>query len=96
MTSTADAIQSESLQFTPEVFSTSEGVLFSVYGVNFGYRAFALSYEAACEHLGALHQSRRELMLAFQLNRPRIARAILQKSLPSDGRRVILEAADFI
>jgi hypothetical protein len=96
MMSTANAAESEDLQFTPAVFSPDEGVLFSVYGLNLGYYGFTLSYEAACGHLGAHHQNREQVLLAFQLNHPRIARAIKQKTLPQNGCRVVLEAADFV
>ncbi|WP_218136998.1 hypothetical protein [Paraburkholderia lycopersici] len=94
--STANAAGGGDLQFTPAVFSPDEGVLFSVYGLNLGYHAFTLSYEAACEQLGARHQTQQEMLLVFQLNHPRIARAIKQKTLPQNGCRVVLETADFV
>ncbi|NYH26027.1 hypothetical protein [Paraburkholderia bryophila] len=95
MDSTVDSVTGEQIQFTPAIYSEDDGVLFSAYDTSFGYHAFALSYEAACEHLGARNQEREQVLLAFQLNHPRIARAIRTKALPADGRRVVLEAADF-
>jgi hypothetical protein len=71
-------------------------VLFSAYGLTFGYQAFALSFEAACERFGAHNRERAQVLLAFQLNHLRIARAIREKVLLADGRRVVLEATDFI
>jgi len=84
------------LTFTAPIFWADVGVLFSVYGIGHGYHAFTLSYEAACEKLGARSQEREQVLLAFKLNRPRITRAIQGKALPTDGRRVVLEASDFI
>lgn len=95
MNGTVDTASNEHIRFTPAVFSRDDGVLFSAYDVNFGYHAFALSYEAACERLGASRQEREQVLLAFQLNHPRIIRAIKKKALPADGRRVVLEAQDF-
>jgi hypothetical protein len=83
------------LTFTAPIFSADVGVLFSVYAVGHGYYAFTLSYEAACEKLGACSQERQQVLLAFKLNRPRITRAIRGKGLATDGRRVVLEASDF-
>lgn len=96
MNATTDALASDGLNFTPAIFSPDDGVFFSVYGLTFGYQAFTLSFEAACERLGAHSQERTQVLLAFQLNHPRIARAIKEKALPADGRRVVLEATDFI
>ncbi len=39
--------------FTEPCYSPYDGVLFSVYSMGRGYRAFTLSMEAACEKLGA-------------------------------------------
>jgi hypothetical protein len=57
---------------TTPIFSPAEGVLFSAYRVGSGYWSFTLSYEAACEMLGARTQDREQVMLAFALNQPRI------------------------
>lgn len=95
MDATTDVPAIEELKFTSAIFSREDGVLFSAYGLTFGYRAFALSFEAACECLGALNQERAQVLLAFQLNHPRIARAIKEKTLLADGRRVVLDADDF-
>ncbi|CAD6562184.1 hypothetical protein LMG28727_07672 [Paraburkholderia kirstenboschensis] len=96
MNVTTGTLASEELKFTPAIFSRDDGVLFSVYSLTFGYQAFTLSFEAACERLGAYNQERTQVLLAFQLNHPRIARAIKGKALLADGRRVVLEATDFI
>ncbi len=81
--------------FTEPCYSPDDGVLFSVYSMGRGYRAFTLSIEAACDKLGASTQQRQPVLLAFKLNHQRIARAIEGKETPEDGRRVVLEANDF-
>ncbi|MEX3992708.1 hypothetical protein AB4Y35_18280 [Paraburkholderia sp. EG286A] len=47
-------------------------------------------------YVAMANQTQQEMLLAFQLNHPRIARAIKQKTLPQNGCRVVLEAADFV
>jgi hypothetical protein len=81
--------------FTTPVFVPEDGVFFSAYGVGRGYCGFTLTYDAACQKLGAGDCDSQQVLLAFELNQPRIARVIEAKALPVDGRRVILEARDF-
>ena len=85
----------ETFTLTTPVFSSADGVLFSAYRVGSGYWSFTLSYEAACEMLGARTQDREQVMLAFALNRPRILKAIAAKALACDGERIVLEPRDF-
>lgn len=96
MNVTTGTLASDELKFSPPIFSRDDGVLFSAYGLTFGYQAFTLSFEAACERLGAHNQERTQVLLAFHLNHPRIARAIKGKALLADGRRIVLDATDFI
>jgi hypothetical protein len=84
------------LVFTAPVFVPEDGVFFSAYGVGRGYYAFTLTYDAACRKLGAGDCDSQQVLLAFALNQPRIARAIQSKALPTDGRRVTLDARDFV
>ncbi|WP_368623404.1 hypothetical protein [Paraburkholderia sp. BR13444] len=81
--------------FTAPTFSRVDGVLFSAYRVGDGYWSFALSYEAACEKLGARTQEREQVLLAFALNRHKIMKAVAAKALAGVSARVVLEAADF-
>ena len=83
------------LSLTAPIFSPADGVLFSAYRVGSGYWSFTLSYEAACEMLGARTQDREQVMLAFALNQPRIIKAIAAKAPVGDGKRVVLEPRDF-
>ncbi|CAM2159156.1 DUF1488 family protein (plasmid) [Pararobbsia alpina] len=83
------------LTLTNPIYSQTEGVLFSAYGVDRGYVACTLSFEAACEQLGASHQSSEQMLLAFRLNQPRIVRALNNKTAPTDGHRLVLGASDF-
>ena len=80
---------------TAPIYSPTEGVLFSAFGIDRGYVACVLSFEAACEQLGAAHQDGEQMLLAFKLNQQRIARAIGNKTPPKEGQRVTLEADDF-
>jgi hypothetical protein len=86
----------QTLIFTTPVFVPEDGVFFSAYGIGRGYCAFTLTYDAACQKLGAGDCDSQQVLLAFKLNQPRIARAIEAKALPLDGRRVTLDARDFV
>jgi hypothetical protein len=85
---------SERLHFTQPVFTPSECIQFSAYDVAWGYRSFALSADTVRSQLGARDYSREQLLLAFNLNRPRIARAIENLSPCENGRPRIIGAAD--
>ena len=87
---------SRELTFTSPTVVPSDGVRFSAYGVERGFHAFLLSIDAACSKLGAANTEPKQLLLAFKVNLPRIARAIDAKRLPSDGRTVVLDARDFV
>jgi hypothetical protein len=83
------------LTFTAPTVVPGGGVRFSAYAVERGFFAFLLSVDAACFKLGAASSDPQQLLLAFKLNLPRIARAIDGKLLPSDGRTVLLDSRDF-
>jgi hypothetical protein len=86
----------QNLIFTAPVFVPEDGLFFSAYGIGRGYCAFMLTYDAACQKLGAGDCESQQVLLAFKLNQPRIARAIDAKRLPTDGRRVTLDARAFV
>jgi len=79
---------------TEPIFCCDSTVLFSAYGVGWGYCAFALPAQAVCEHLGAANQSTKQLLLAFELGKRRILQAVARKALSDIGERVMLSAAD--
>jgi hypothetical protein len=85
---------SERLQFTPPVFSPAQCIQFSVFGVDSGYRSFALSADTVRRQLGARDESRDQLLLAFNLNKPRIARAIEHLSPCENGHPRIIGPGD--
>jgi hypothetical protein len=87
----------QDLNFTSPTLVPGDGVLFSAYGVSRGFHyAFLLSYDAACQKLGGANSDPQELLLAFKLNRLRIARDIEAKDLPTDGSAVVLSSRDFV
>jgi len=79
---------------TEPIFCDDSTVLFSAYGVGWGYCAFALPSRAICEHLGAANQTTKQLLLAFELGKRRILQAVAHKALSDTGERVMLSAAD--
>jgi hypothetical protein len=80
---------------SPE-FSPGVGVLFSAYHMGWGFCAFVLTTDAACEKLGARNPSREQILLAFQLNRQRIAQVVATKAQANCGDRIVLDAIDFV
>lgn len=66
-------------------------VYFSAYGFGWGYRAFAISYEAVYESLGARNTTDEQVHVAFQLGKRQIIDAVLRhESPPYDGQRILL------
>jgi hypothetical protein len=47
-----------------------------------------------CEGLGAADQTPRQLVLAFELGKHRLRKAIAERQLPRTGERITLCAAD--
>jgi hypothetical protein len=83
-----------SLTITPPVVSSDAAIWFSAYGFGWGYCAFSLPAEAVCQHLGAADISRKQLMLAFELGRKRISKAIEHVAIPDTGDRIVLGSLD--
>jgi hypothetical protein len=81
-------------KFTAPILAADATVWFSAYGFGWGYCAFALPADAVCEQLGAANETPRQLLLAFELGKPRLLRAIEQIALPDTGERVTLSAAN--
>jgi hypothetical protein len=74
--------------------SADASLWFSAYGFGWGYCAFAIPIEAVCEYLGAADDSKKQLMLAFELSRNRISKVVKQVQIPETGERVILDRLD--
>jgi hypothetical protein len=83
-----------SLTITPPFVSSDAAIWFSAYGFGWGYCAFSLPAEAVCQYLGAADTSRKQLMLAFELGRKRISKAIEQVAIPDTGDRITLTSLD--
>jgi hypothetical protein len=80
---------------TEPTLTNESSVWFSAYGFGWGFRAFALSYEALCESLGAGDTSDQQINLAFQLGRRRILQAVQQHEwLPYQGDRIWISLAE--
>jgi len=77
----------------PLLFPDSS-IWFSAYGFGWGYCAFALPHEAICEQLGAADETPKQLLLAFELGRVRLLKAIERKPPSTTGERITLSAAD--
>jgi hypothetical protein len=84
----------QQIHFTAAVLTANSSVWFSAYGFGWGYCAFALPAEVVCEVLGATNATPKQLMLAFELGKCHLQRAIGAKRLPGTGSRIILDAAD--
>ena len=66
-------------------------IWFSAYGFGWGYRAFAISYDDACESLGASDVTEEQIRLAFQSGEQTLLRAIRHNvSRPAEGKRIRL------
>jgi hypothetical protein len=84
-----------SSSLTAPLLSIDPTVWFSAYGFGWGYCAFALPAATVCEILGAANETPKQLLLAFELGKPRILRAVVQKALPLTGERITLSTSDF-
>lgn len=84
----------DKLTFSPPVFTPSEGVHFSAFNVDWGYRSYTLPVETVRARLGASDDSREQVLLAFGLNQLRIARAIERIPANEDGHPTVIHASD--
>ncbi|HTR05497.1 MAG TPA: hypothetical protein VMJ11_02290 [Paraburkholderia sp.] len=76
---------------TEPVLSNDSAVWFAAYGFGWGYRSFAISYEALRDSLGAADTTDAQIRLAFQLGKRHILQAVQQYgSLPYEGQRIRL------
>ena len=76
---------------TAPVLVAGSAVYFSAYGFGWGYRAFAISYEAVHETLGARNTTDEQVHVAFQLGKRQIIDAVLRLESPSyEGQRILL------
>lgn len=75
--------------------SDTRAIWFSAYGFGWGYRAFELPFEVACEKLEASNPTAKHSLLAFELGRRQILRVVDRDSGRYNGERLTLSAQDF-
>jgi hypothetical protein len=92
--STREANMADKLYFSPPVFTLSDGIQFSAYHVDWGYQSYTLPVDTVRSQLGARDASREQVLLAFGLNQPRIARAIEHLPASEDGHPTLIRASD--
>jgi hypothetical protein len=68
----------------------NDEIHFSAFCPGWGFCAYVLPAGLAITRLGAANGSRQQLNLAFQVNRQRIAQAVIHAGVPEPGKRVIL------
>jgi D-arabinose 1-dehydrogenase-like Zn-dependent alcohol dehydrogenase len=69
-------------------------IWFSAYGFGWGYCAFEIASSIMCAHLGAADATPEQLMLAFELGKHAIVRAIESKNVRATGERIALRSRD--
>jgi len=79
---------------TTPILTADSSIWFSAYRFGWGYCAFALPAELVCEGLGAADQTPKQLVLAFELGKHRLRKAIAGKRLPGTGERITLSIDD--
>jgi len=77
------------------ISSDARAIWFSAYGFGWGYRAFELPFEVACEKLRAADRTAKHSLLAFELGRRQILRVVDRDSGTHTGKRLTLSAQDF-
>jgi hypothetical protein len=82
------------IQLTRPMLLDPSAVWFSAFGFGWGYGAFALPVGIVREKLGAANETPHQLMLAFELGKQRILRAVTQSALSPCGERVTISSSD--
>ncbi|EIF35227.1 hypothetical protein BCh11DRAFT_03040 [Burkholderia sp. Ch1-1] len=82
------------VQLTTPVLADESALWFSAYGFGWGYCGYELKSDVVCQYLGAANDSPKQLLLAFQLGKPRLSAAAERKAVPSTGERVELTGED--
>lgn len=80
--------------FTAAIVTGDSSVWFSAYRFGWGYCAFTLPAEVVREGLGASNDTPKQLLLAFELGKLRLEKAIADKRLPNTGERIALSTSD--
>ncbi|MFP4896898.1 hypothetical protein [Paraburkholderia sp. EG304] len=83
------------MSLTAPLLVADSTLWFSAYGFGWGYSAFALPFEVACEELGARNETVQQVRLAFELNKRRILKTVQRYGAASaTGERITLSVAD--
>lgn len=85
----------ENVAIARPILSGARAIWFSAYGFGWGYRAFELPFEVACEKLGAADPTAKHALLAFELGKRQILRVVDRKPGANTGERLTLAAQDF-
>jgi hypothetical protein len=73
----------------------ADSAWFSVYGLGWGYRAFALPFDVVCEELGARNETVQQVRLAFELSKRRILSSVQRFGAEATtGERITLSVTD--
>ncbi|CAM2154750.1 conserved protein of unknown function [Pararobbsia alpina] len=82
------------ISLTAPRFANESTICFSAYGFGWGYCAFEVSPEVACQYLGAANDSHRQLLLAFQLGNQKLLRAAERATPPLSGAPIEITGQD--
>jgi len=85
----------DNIAITRPIHSDVRAIWFSAYGFGWGYRAFELPFEVACEKLGAAGPTTKHSLLAFELGKRQILQVVDRKAGAKTGERLTLTAQDF-
>jgi hypothetical protein len=83
------------IAITRPISAGIRAIWFSAYGFGWGYRAFELPFEVACEKLGAADPTPKHALLAFELGKRQVLRVIDRKPGANTGEPLTLSAQDF-
>ncbi len=83
-------MNTHSVWITPPTFAGGDAIWFSAFAFGWGYCAFSIPFNSVCEHLGAADISAKQLIVAFELGKKRIAKTVELTVIPANGERVTL------
>ena len=87
-------MDSSYINLTSPIVANQSTLWFSAYGFGWGYCAFELKPDVVCEFLGAANDSEKQLLLAFQLGKQRLAGVAERKMPPPNGERIEITGHD--
>ncbi|MGU7773698.1 hypothetical protein ACV229_26390 [Burkholderia sp. MR1-5-21] len=88
-------MNNSSLSLTSAAVRQDSSIWFSAYKFGWGCGAFALPSAVVCGQLGAVNTDARQLLLAFELGKQGILRAVTRHGPAIGGERVDLDSSYF-